>query len=364
MRTPSRLLVLTALAALTAVGARAEDTTLNVYNWSDYIHEDTVPMFEDEFGIDVSYDVYSSNEVLEGKLMAGNSGYDVVVPSASFLRRQIEAGIYQKLDKTKLDNWDNLDNAVLKRVQQFDPGNQYSVPYMWGTTGIGYNPELVEKHIDGEPPTNSWELLFNPKYTKQLQDCGIALLDSPTETLEHVRNYLGLGQNSSDPADLQKAVKRLQEIRPHVRYFDNAKYIDDLANGEICAAMGWSGDVYLARDRAAAKGDHTVTYAIPEEGTLMWFDVMAIPKDAADVEAAHAFLDFMLRPEIAAQNVNYVWYPSATAAAKPHIKDAILDNPAIYPPERVMEKLYVDADRSNTFARKETRAWQKVKTGY
>ncbi|SDG19268.1 putrescine transport system substrate-binding protein [Limimonas halophila] len=356
---------LAGLSLTAAPAAQAAEDTLNIYNWSDYIHEDTVPMFEEEFGIDVNYDVYSSNEALEGKLMAGGSGYDVVVPSGSFFRRQIEAGIYQKLDKSKLDNWEHLDQQILERVENFDPDNQYGVPYMWGTTGIGYNPEMVDKHIDGEAPTNSWELLFNPKYTKQLQDCGIAMLDAPTEVLEHVRNYLGLGQNSSDPEDLEKAVAQLEKVRPHVKYFHSSQYINDLANGDICVAMGWSGDVYIARDRAAAsEKDITIDYTIPEEGTLIWFDIMAIPKDAPHPDAAHKWLNFNMRPKIAAQNVNYVWYPTANADALEYIKPTIKNNPSIYPPKDVKANLYVDEKRPPEFARKETRAWQKVKTGF
>lgn len=353
------------VAMLAAAGpvAAAEDV-LNVYNWSDYIHEDTVPEFEKEFGLEVNYDVYDSNEVLEGKLMAGNTGFDVVYPSGGFFAQQIKAGIYQKLDKSKIPNLKHLDEEILERVAKFDPGNKYGVPYMWGTTGIGYNVDMVKKHIDGEIPENSWDLIFDPKYAKQLQDCGITMLDAPTEAFPIMKNYLGIDPESEDPADLKKAKKALREIRPYIKYYHSSQYINDLANGDICVAQGWSGDVYIARDRGAAKAEPVdINYTIPKEGTLIWFDIMAIPKDAPHPDAAHTWINFNNRPEVAAQNVNYVWYATANESALPMVKDEIRNNESIFPPEEVKTNLFPDLTNSPRFQRRRTRAWTEVKTG-
>jgi len=353
----------TALLAVTAAQG-AEDRKVHVYNWSDYIHEDTVPDFEKKTGIEVVYDVYDSNEVLEGKLMAGTTGFDVVVPSGGFFARQIEAGIYQKLDKSKLDNWDHLDQEILERVATFDPGNQYGVPYMWGTTGIGYNVEMVEERLGEDAPTNSWDLIFDPENAAKLADCGISMLDAPTEAYPLAKNYLGIDTESEDPDDLKKAENFLKEIHPHIKYYHSSQYINDLANGDLCVAVGWSGDVYIARDRGAeAETPVEIDYSIPEEGTIIWFDIMAIPKDAPHPEAAHAWIDFNTDPEIAAQNVNYVWYPSAVADALPMIYDEIKTDPAIYPPPEVKEKLFVDLTNSAEYRRLRTRSWTRVKTG-
>ena len=362
----TRLLAATAGAALLASTAplSAAEDVVNVYNWSDYIHEDTVPAFEKEFGIEVNYDVFDSNETLEGRLMAGNTGFDVVVPSGGFFSRQIEADIYQKLDKDKLSNLDHLDSGIMKRIAKFDQGNQYGVPYMWGTTGIGYNVDMVEERLGADAPTNSWELIFNPKYAKQLADCGIAMLDAPTEAYPIMKNYLGIDPESEAEADLKKAEEALRAIQPHIKYYHSSQYINDLANGDICVAMGWSGDVYIARDRGAAKAEPVdINYSIPKEGTLIWFDIMAIPKDAPHPDAAHKWINFNLRPEIAAQNVNYVWYATANESAMSLINKEIRDNESIFPPESVKEKLFPDLTNSPRYTRKRTRSWTRVKTG-
>jgi putrescine transport system substrate-binding protein len=360
------LLVATATVAMLAAAgpATAAEDVLNVYNWSDYIDEDTVPEFEKEFGLEVNYDVYDSNEVLEGKLMAGNTGFDVVYPSGGFFAQQIKAGIYQKLDKSKIPNLKHVDEGILERVAKFDPGNKYGVPYMWGTTGIGYNVDMVKKHIDGEIPENSWDLIFDPKYAKQLQDCGITMLDAPTEAFPIMKNYLGIDPESEDPEDLEKAKKALREIRPYIKYYHSSKYINDLANGDICVAQGWSGDVYIARDRGAAKENPVnIDYSIPKEGTLIWFDIMAIPKDAPHPDAAHKWINFNNRPEVAAQNVNYVWYATANESALPMVKDEIRNNESIFPPEAVKQNLFPDLTNSPRYQRRRTRAWTAVKTG-
>jgi putrescine transport system substrate-binding protein len=350
--------------ALCAGGAAAQDGTLNVYNWSDYIHEDTIPQFEKEFGIEVNYDVYDSNSVLEGKLMAGNTGYDIVVPTSGFFSRQIDAGIYQKLDKSKLDNWKHLDDSILERMERFDPGNQYGVPYMWGTNGLGYNVNMVKERLGEDAPTDSWDLLLDPDVVSQLEDCGVTVLDGPTEVYPIVKHYLGIDPESEKEEDLERVEAHMKKIRPYVKYFHSSQYINDLANGDVCLSLGWSGDVYIAADRAAAAGQGVeVAYTIPKEGTLQWFDIMAIPADAPHPDAAHEWLNFNMRPKVAAQNTNYVWYPTANADATPHIDEEIRTNESIYPPKEVRDKLFVDVTNSQSYVRKRTRSWTSVKTG-
>lgn len=358
------LAVAAAALAMVSGAQAAEEKVLNVYNWSDYIAEDTIPQFEAEFGIEVNYDVYDSNEVLQGKLMAGSTGYDVTVPSGSFFQRQIKAGIYQKLDKGKLENWEHLDEEILELVARYDPGNEYGVPYMWGTTGIGYNVDMVKERLGEDAPTDSWDLLFDPEVTAKLADCGVTMLDAPTEVFDAARKYLGLEPGSTDPDDLEQARDLLMEVRPHIKYYHSSQYINDLANGDICVAMGWSGDVFIAADRAAAAEQGIdIDYTIPKEGTVIWFDIMAVPKDAPHPENAHKWLDFNMRPEVAAQNVNYVWYATANADAAPYIDDEIKNDPAIYPPAEVKANLFVDEADPPKFSRLQTRAWTKVKTG-
>jgi putrescine transport system substrate-binding protein len=356
----------TATAALLAAAApvSAADDVVNIYNWSDYIHEDTVPMFEKEFGIEVNYDVFDSNEVLEGKLMAGSTGFDIVVPSGGYFARQIQAGIYQKLDKSKIPNLKHLDPEIMENIAKFDPGNEYGVPYMWGTTGIGYNVDMVKERLGDDMPEDSWDLVFDPKYASKLADCGISMLDAPTEAYPIVKNYLGIDPESEDREDLQKAEDALKAIRPHIKYYHSSQYINDLANGDLCVAMGWSGDVYIARDRGAEKAEPVnINYTIPKEGTLIWFDIMAIPKDAPHPDAAHKWINFNHRPEIAAQNVNYVWYATPNQTAMPMIDEAVRTNESIFPPEEVKANLFTDLNNSPRYTRLRTRSWTRVKTG-
>lgn len=362
MRYPS--LILGATVMLLAGTAAAQDNELHVYNWSDYIADDTIEKFETETGIDVTYDVYDSNEVLEAKLLAGNTGYDVVVPTSDFMYRQSQAGVYQKLDKSKLPNWKNLDKSILKYLDAaHDPGNQYAVPYMWGTTGIGYNVNEVAERMD-DAPTDSWDMMLDPEVVKNFADCGVTFLDAPTEVFPATLNYLGLDPNGHDPENLEKALEHLLKIRPYIKYFHSSQNINDLANGDICVAMGWSGDMYIARDRAAEAGEGVkVDYVIPKEGALIWFDVMAIPADAPNADNAHKFLNFIMRPEIAADVTNYVWYASANAAAKKLVDEEITGDPAIYPPQEVKDKLFPNKVAPQSYARLRTRAWTKLKTG-
>jgi len=247
-------LMAAALTSLALAGAQAEDDkTLNVYNWSDYIAEDTIPEFEERTGIEVRYDVFDSNEVLEGKLLAGNTGYDIVVPSASFMARQIQAGVFMELDKSKLDGLGNLNASIMDKVAQYDPGNKYGVPYMWGTTGFAYNIGMIEERMP-DAPVNSWDMMFDPDVVSKFADCGVTFLDAPTEVFDAARNYLGIDPDSEDPEDLKKAEDLLMKVRPYIKYFHSSQNINDLANGDICLAMGWSGDMFIARDRAAEAG--------------------------------------------------------------------------------------------------------------
>ena len=311
---------------------------LFIYNWSDYIAEDTIANFEAETGIDVTYDVFDSNEVLEAKLLAGKSGYDIVVPSGSFLENQIKAGVFQKLDKSKLSNLSNLDPSVLAKTDAHDPGGQYSVNYMYGTTGIGYNVAAVEER-GGD--VESWDIIFNPDEISKYADCGVAMLDAPSEIVEIALNYLGYSPNTEDSKANEEALELLKQIRPYIRYFDSSQYIDDLANGEICLAVGWSGDVFIA----AYEEIEEVWFSIPNEGTVIWFDMMGIPADAKNVDNAHKFIDYILRPEVVADITNYVWYSNPNLVANTTeglIDPEILEDPAIYPTEETLSKLFAD----------------------
>jgi len=357
--------LLGALAAFAVAGAAsAQENELHVYNWSDYIADDTIETFEEATGINVTYDVYDSNEVLEAKLLAGNTGYDVVVPTSDFMFRQAQAGVYQKLDKSKLPNWKHLDQDILARLDaSHDPGNQYAAPYMWGTTGIGYNVNMVEERMS-DAPTDSWAMMLDPEVVKNFADCGVTFLDAPSEVFPAALNYLGLDPNGHNPEDLEKALEHLLKIRPYIKYFHSSQNINDLANGDICVAMGWSGDMYIARDRAAeANQGVEVDYVIPKEGALIWFDVMAIPADAPHPDNAHKFLNFIMRPEIAADITNYVWYASANASATGMVDEEVTGDPAIYPPQEVKENLFPNVVSPQDYARLRTRAWTKLKTG-
>ncbi len=290
-----------------AVSAQAAPT-VHIYNWSDYIGENTLANFEKATGIKPVYDVFDSNETLEGKLLAGHTGYDVVVPSNHFLGKQIKAGAFQKLDKSLLPNYANLDPALMKRLEKNDPGNQYAVPYLWGTNGIGYNVEKV-KAVLGVDKIDSWAMLFEPENIKKLSSCGVAFLDSADEMLPAVLNYMGLSPNSTNEKDYKLAEEKLLKVRPYVTYFNSSKYISDLANGEICVAAGFSGDIFQAKKRAEeAKKGVDIAYVIPKEGGNLWFDMLAIPKDAGNVKEAHAFINYLLQPEVIAEVSDYVGY--------------------------------------------------------
>lgn len=351
-------------AALLALPAVAQEKVVNVYNWSDYIAEDTIAKFEAETGIKVVYDVYDSNETLEAKLLAGNSGYDVVVPSSGFLRRQIAAGVYQELDKSKIPNLANMDPELAKAAEAYDEGLAHSVIYMWLTTGIGYNVQKVKERLGEDAPLDSWALIFDPANAEKLADCGIAVLDSPTDLLPSAMAYLGLDPTSDSAEDQEKAAELLKTVRPYIRYFHSSQYISDLANGEICAVVGFSGDVFIARDRAVeANTGQEIGYFIPKEGALLTFDMMAVPSDAPHPEEALAFINFVLQPEIIAGITNFVYYANAVPASLPFVADDIKNDPAIYPPAEVQAKLFPQVTHTARTDRLITRLWTELKTG-
>lgn len=337
--------------------------TVHIYNWSDYIGETTLADFQKETGIKPVYDVFDSNETLEGKLLAGRTGYDVVVPSNHFLGKQIKAGAFQKLDKSQLPNYSNLDPVLLKRLEQNDPGNLYAVPYLWGTNGIGYNVDKV-KAVLGVDTIDSWGVLFEPQNIKKLQSCGVAFLDSADEMMPTVLNYMGLNANSTNPEDYKKAEEKLLAVRPYVTYFHSSKYIADLANGDICVAIGFSGDIFQAKNRAEeAKKGVNIAYSIPKEGGALWFDMLAIPKDSANVKQANAFINYLLKPEVIAQVSDYVGYANPNPKSDKLMEQSIRTDEAVYPPQAVLDKTYVSIELPPNIQRLMTRSWTKVKSG-
>jgi putrescine transport system substrate-binding protein len=343
--------------------AAQEEKVLHVFNWSDYIAEDTVPNFEKQTGIKVTYDVFDSNDVLETRLLAGNSGFDVVVPSASFLERQIKAGVFQKLDKSQIPNLKNMDPDIMNRVGLHDPNNEYAVPYLWGTTGIGYNEDKIKK-ILGDARPDSWNYIYDPKLAAKFKDCGISLLDAPDEILKTVLAWLGRDPNSQKEEDLKAAEEKLMPIRPFVRKIHSSQYIDDLANGDLCIAVGWSGDILQARDRAEEAGQGVkIKYAIPKEGTIVWFDMLAIPADAKHPKNAHAFINYLLEPQVAANNSNFVNYANGNAASLPMVSEEVKNDPGIYPTPEVKAKLFPSLAYGEDFQRLMNRMWTKFQTG-
>ncbi len=337
---------------------------LNVYNYSDYIAEDTIPTFEQQTGIKVTYDVFDSDEVVEAKLLAGSSGYDVVVPTLNFFGRQIQAGVFLPLDKAKIPNLANLDPQIMQRIAQQDPGNQYGVPYMSGTTGIGYNIDKVQAAFGNTDVVGSWDLVFKPENIAKLKDCGVTLLDTPSDLIPIALHYLGENPNSTDPAVIDKAAVLLKSIRPYIQNFHSSQLVGALANGNTCLVVAWSGDVIQARDRAdeADNGVH-IGYSIPKEGAPQWFDMLAIPKDAKNVDSAYAFINHLLDPKVAAANTNFIQYANPVPASLPLIDEEVRNDPTIYPPPEVTAKLFSYAVVPPEVDRQYTRIWTELKTG-
>jgi putrescine transport system substrate-binding protein len=356
--------LLTATASLALMAAIASAEEVRVYNWSDYIDEDLLAKFTEETGIDLVYDVFDSNEVLETKMLAGGSGYDVVVPSGTFLQRQITAGAFQKLDKSKLPNLKNMWDVIEQRTAQYDPGNEYAINYMWGTTGIGVNINKVKEVLGDDAPVNSLDLIFNPKNMEKLKDCGVQFLDAPVEMIPAALEYIGENPDSHDPEVIKKAEPVLAAVRPYVQKFHSSEYINALANGDICVAFGWSGDVLQARDRAAeADNGVEIEYHAPKEGALMWFDMMAIPADAPNPEGALKFLNFIMDPHNMAAASNYVYYANGNKESQQFLEEDVIGDPAIYPDEATMENLYTTTPYDAKVQRVVTRLWTKIKSG-
>jgi putative spermidine/putrescine transport system substrate-binding protein/putrescine transport system substrate-binding protein len=354
--------VVPAALAVLCSGLAQAAPSVSVYNWTDYIGETTLADFQAKTGIKVVYDVFDSNETLEGKLLAGRTGYDVVVPSNHFLARQVKAGAFLKLDRAQLPNWQNLDPKLLALLEKNDPGNLHSVPYLWGTNGIGYNVDKV-KQVLGIDKIDSWAVLFEPENLKKLSQCGVSMMDSPDEVFPAVLNYLGLDPRSEKTEDYQKAEAKLLAIRPYITYFHSSKYVSDLANGNICVAFGYSGDVFQAANRAKeAKNGVNVAYSIPKEGSNLWFDLLAIPADAGNVKEAHTFINYLLDPQVIAKVSAYVGYANPNPAAKPFMDPELVNNPEVYPPQEVLDKLYISSTPSPAIMRVMTRSWSKVKS--
>ncbi|MGN6549641.1 MAG: polyamine ABC transporter substrate-binding protein [Pararhizobium sp.] len=352
------------LMANAVPAAKTEDRVVNIYNWSDYIDPQILKDFTQKTGIKVVYDTFDSNEVLETKLLAGSTGYDIVVPTATFLARQIQAGVFQKLDKSKLPNLKNMDPEIMKRLAKYDPDNAHAINYMWGTTGLGINVDMVTKALGPDFKLNTWDLVFKPEVAKKLAGCGIYMLDTSDELVPAALNYLGLNPDSNSPDDIKKAEDLLLKVRPYVKKFHSSEYINALANGDICVAVGWSGDVLQARDRAKeAKQGVKIRYIIPKEGALMWFDNMAIPADAKHVEEAHAFLNYIMEPEVIAKASDFVNYANGNAASKKYVDKSVLDDPEVYPDKETMALLYTTSPKDQRTQRLLTRTWTTVVTG-
>ncbi|KAF1071930.1 MAG: Spermidine-binding periplasmic protein SpuE [Pseudomonas citronellolis] len=362
MKIAAPLLSVLSLSLTLASAAQAD--SVKIYNWSDYIAPDTVATFSKETGIQATYDVYDSNETLDGKLMTGKSGYDIVVPSNHFMAKQIQAGALKKLDKSQLPNWKNLDPVLLKALEANDPGNQYGFPYLWGTTGIGYNPAKIKEVLGSDAPVDSWDLFFKPEYMQKLAKCGVAVLDNGPELLPITLNYLGLPHHSQKVEDYEKAQEALMKVRPYIRYFHSSKYVTDLANGDICVAIGFSGDILQASTRAKeAKNGVEIKYSTPKEGSPLWFDMIAMPADAPDEKAGYAFMNYLLRPDVMAGISNYVRYANGNLASEPLVAADVKADPAIYPPKDKMDKLFALQSMPMKIDRIRTRIWTTIKTG-
>lgn len=343
--------------------AEAADRTLNVFNWSDYIDPTVLEDFTRETGIKIVYDTYDSNEILETRLLAGNSGYDVVAPSATFLQRQIKAGVYQPLDRSKLPNLKDVWPDIATRLSRYDPGNAHAVNYMWFTTGVAYNVAKIKERI-GDKPIASWEQVLKPENLRKFADCGVYVLDSPEDLFSIALNYLKLDPNSKEPSDIRRAADLLSGLRRYVKKFHSSEYINALANGDICLAIGWAGDSFQARNRAreAANGVD-IAYVIPQEGALMSLDNLAIPKDAPHPNEAHVFIDYLLRPDVAARNTKVTNFANGVQASRPLVDKEIADNPAIYPDQTTMKRLFTVTAADQPAQKLITREWTRVKTG-
>ncbi len=367
------MMKLTRRATLAAMGSTlatpfvrpswAQAGTVNVYNWSDYIGETTLQDFETETGIGVVYDLYASAEEMQAKMLAGSTGYDVVLMAGISMPLFNEAGIYQKIDRSKLTGWDNHNPRLMEILSRWDPGVEHSMPYMWGSVGFTYNREMVLERI---PDANFDDLglIFDPANAALLADCGISILDSPTDIMKMVLPWLGIDGDSKDPSDFERVVAAFDQIRPYIRTFDNSNYLNTIPNGELCAINSWSGDYGVAAARGAEAGiELDLIYVVPTTGAPLWFDVWAIPADAPSPDNAHTFLNYMLRPEVVAACTNYTLYGNANDAAREFVDDYILNDPAVYPDDETIARLFITTPDDEDTDRMITRAWQQVKSG-
>lgn len=353
-------------AALAAPWVRpswAQSGSINVYNWADYIGETTLADFTAETGIDVVYDLYSSAEEMQAKMLAGSTGYDVVLQSGVSMPKMVAAGIFQKLDRAKLSGWENLDPAIMKIVEGFDPGNEYCVPYMWGSVGFTFNVDMVRERLP-DADLESLDTIFKPENAAKLADCGISILDSPDDILVSVLKYIGLDPHTARAAEYEKAAEVFAAVRPYIKTFDNTNYLTAIPNGELCVINNWSGDYRVAKARAAEAGiDLNLEYHVPKSGSPAWFDVWAVPSDAGNVEGAHLFIDYLLRPEVIAACTNFTGYGNPNLAATAFVDPDIAADPAIYPDDAAKSRMYVPQTPSDEQERELLRAWQLIKTG-
>ncbi|MBC3953784.1 polyamine ABC transporter substrate-binding protein [Pseudomonas triticifolii] len=355
----------TSLAALMLLASTSHAAeTVNIYNWTDYIAPDTLKNFETASGYKTRYETFETNELLNAKLTAGHSGYDVVFPSVHFMGRQIEKGLLKTLDKRQLPNWKNLNPVLLKALDASDPGNQHGFPYLWGSTGIGYNAAMVKAALGKDAPLNSWDLILKPENIKKLAQCGVAILDSAPAMLPITLNYLGLDPHSEKPEDYVRAQAVLSDVRPYVRDFSSSQYIDDLATGKICVAVGYSGDISQAQEQAAQPGTAiAINYVVPKEGAPMWFDMVAIPEDAPNPKAAYAFLNYLLRPEVIASITNVVHYANGNEKADALIKPGLWSDTDVYPDADMLDRLFAMAPISARMDQLREGIWESIKAG-
>jgi putrescine transport system substrate-binding protein len=361
----ARLLSVLVAGSLGWMGvASAQDNQLNIYNWAEYTAEDTIPGFERQTGIKVQYDTYDSNDTLQAKLLTGKSGYDIVVPSTHYAARQLEAGLFQKLDKSKIPNWSNLDPAIMALLQPVDPNNEYLVPWGYGTNALGFNVTKAKQIMGPDVKLNDWSLLFDPEKAKQFQSCGISVLDEAAQVFPAALHYMGKDPNSSNPDDYRAALEMLKKVRPYIRQFSSSGYIDELASGDLCLVYAYSGDVLIAADRAReAKRDYEVDFFLPDDGAPAWFDTMAVPKDAPNSTAAFEFINYFNEPKVSADITNNMFYPNANKAAREFVVPAVANNPAVYPPPEVAQNLFVIQAQPLNIQRLQTRLWSELKSG-
>ena len=359
------LAVIAGLCTVLPPPARAADTELNVYNWSDYIAKDTIPNFEKETGIHVKYDNYDSDDTLQAKLLAGSSGYDIVVPTSNYMAKQIQAGVYQKLDKAQMPNLKNLDPVLMKMIADADPGNQYGVPWAYGTDGVGYNVQAVQKALGANAPVDSWALVLDPANLSKLKGCGVSFLDQAVDVFAATLQYMHKDPNSTNPADYQAAFEVLKKVRPYITQFNSSGYINDLANNDICVALGWSGDVGIARRRTQeAKRSYEIKFSNAKEGGLLWFDVMVVPKDAPHAEAAMKWINYIEDPKVNAAITNEVFYPTANKSARQFVTPGVSEDTTVYPGDEVLSKMTLMRPVPTDILRLQNRLWAQLKTGH